>query len=309
MQYNNILKDFLLRRKISESVTADFSITWGKNNILGECIIIPVYNEDGIFVFNKYRRNPLSDLKPKYLYDNGGRLTLYGAYKLSKDRQVIITEGEMDCLVCWSSNIQAVSSTGGAMSFNQEMADLLSDYEVITCFDNDEAGGKGMAKVLDILPKAKILLLPDRPGVKDISDYVANGGDLHKLLKSARSFSGLDEVVEDKANRIALWQSVYFHDAYIKTHTIVEEVSNPKRYKDGDELARAKQYPISNLIKFDRAHKACCIFHNEKTSSLHYYQKENRAYCFGGCGKGYDSIDIYMKLNNCSLPEAIKALS
>lgn len=310
MQSNNILKDFLNRRKITESVITDFCISWGKNPVLGECIVIPIYNEEGIFSFNKYRRNPLTDLKPKYLYDNGGKLTLYGAYKLKKENSkiVIITEGEMDALVCWSANLPAVSSTGGAMAFNQEMADRLKPYEIIICFDNDEAGGKGMAKLLDLIPQAKILFLPDRPGIKDISDYVTNGGDLHKLLKSARGYSGLDEVIEDRANRVALWQSTHFHDAYIKNHTEVEKVSNPVRYKDGDEVARAKEYPIDKLIKFDRSNKALCPFHNEKTKSLHYYRNNNKIYCFGGCGKAYDAIDVFMKINNCSFLEAVKNL-
>lgn len=309
MQSNNILKDFLLRRKISESVITDFSITWGINKMMGECIIIPIYNEEGIFVFNKYRRNPLINLKPKYIYDNGGKLTLYGAYKLNKNiKQVIITEGEMDCLVCWSHNIQAVSSTGGAMSFNQEMADLLCDYDVVLCFDNDEPGGKGMAKLLDLIPTAKILFMPDRPGVKDISDYVANGGDLHKLLNGAKKFCIIEDVIEDRANRVALWQNTYFHDCFIENHREKEVFGAPEhKIKGGAELDRAKAYPISSLIKFNRAHKACCLWHNEKTPSMHYYEKNNRVYCFS-CGKGADAIDVFMQLNNCSFQAAIEFL-
>lgn len=310
---SNILKDFLMRRKITESVITDFCISWGQHKVLGECIIIPIYDEHGKFSFNKYRRNPLSDLKPKYLYDQGGKLTLYGFYKYTvthvgtKYPPVIITEGEMDSLVCWSANIPAVSSTGGAMAFNEEMAALLKDREVIISFDNDEAGGKGMAKVLDLLPTAKILLLPDRPGIKDISDYVANGGDLHKLLKSAKSFSGIDEVIEDRANRIALWQSTHFHDAYIKNHTEIPKEEYHPSNKDLDLLECAKQRPIDTLLKFNPQYNTNCLWHNEDSPSMHYYKKNNRVYCFG-CGKSADAVDVYMQIHNCSFLDAVKAL-
>lgn len=308
MQYNNILKDFLNRRKITQSVITDFSISWGKNNILGECIVIPVFNEQGVFSFNKYRRNPLVDLKPKYLYDNGGKLTLYGFYKIKpENKSIIITEGEMDALVCWSANLPAVSSTGGAMAFNQEMADLLKGHDITICFDNDEAGGKGMAKLLDLIPTAKILFLPDRPGIKDISDYITNGGDLHKILKSAKEFSSLAEVIEDRTNRVALWQSVHFHDAYIRNHTEESRENwNPSRH-EGDQLSRAKQFPITSLMPFNRAHKAVCLWHSDTHPSLHYYAKNNKVHCFS-CGKTGDAVDVYMAINNCSFLEAIKGL-
>ncbi len=304
---SNILKDFLNRRKITTSVITDFSVVWGENKILGECIVIPVFDEQGVFSFNKYRRNPLVDLKPKYLYDQGGKLTLYGFYKLATvyhKMPVIITEGEMDCLVCWSANLPAVSSTGGAMAFNQEMAELLKNYETIICFDNDEAGGKGMAKLLDLIPTAKLLFLPDRPGIKDISDYVANGGDLHKILKSTKGFTGLDQVIEDRANRVALWQSTHFHDAYIKNHTEAPRESWEPSQREGDQLARAKQFPITSLIPFNRVHKAPCLWHHEDTPSMHYYPKNNKVHCFG-CGKSADAVDVYMQINNCSFLEAI----
>lgn len=309
MQYNSVLKNWLARRKISESVSSDFNIHWGKNKILNECIVIPINNTDGSYSFNKYRRNPLEDStnKPKYLYDTGSKMQLYAFDKI-KDihNTILITEGEMDCLVCWSFNIPAISSTGGCMGFKEEWAELLKDKEIILCYDNDEAGGKGMVHTLGILPNAKIVFLPDRPGIKDISDYVMNGGDLHSLIKGAKVFNGIDQVIEDRADRIARWQSTFFHDAYIAKHS--EPIKEPRKENKNDTtlIERAKNYPINDLIKFSQ-NKAQCIFHNEKTSSMHYYKKQNVVYCFG-CSKRADSIDIYMKIHNCSFLEAIKSL-
>ena len=310
MQENIVFKNWLKHRQISNSIIEEFSIHWGTNAIFGECIVIPVLDSKGEFSFNKYRRNPMVDAKPKYLYDKGGRITLYGLFKAQKEKSILITEGEMDCLVAWSANIPSVTSTGGSNSFQEEWAKLLKDKEITICFDNDESGGTGMVKILKFLPHAYIVFLPDRPGIKDISDYVANGGDLTELIRTRVHFTCLQDVIDDRSKRLSIWQSTWFHDAYIKEHTKPIYVQSEwKGSNDGDAIARAKQYPIGNLIKFDRMSKALCIWHSENSPSLHYYKDTNTVYCFGGCGKHGDSIDVYRQLHNCSFKEAIKNLT
>ena len=71
-------------------------------------------------------------------------------------------------------------------------------------------------------------------------------------------------------------------------------------------VEKAKQFPITSLLTFNRR-LAKCIFHNEKNASLYYYPETNTCYCFS-CNTSADSIDIYKKLNNCSFVEAVKAL-
>jgi hypothetical protein len=73
------------------------------------------------------------------------------------------------------------------------------------------------------------------------------------------------------------------------------------------EIARAKEYPIDELIEF-RNKNARCPFHNDSHASLYYYQKNNNAYCFGACGRSFDSIDIYQMLNGVDFISAVKAL-
>lgn len=298
--------DWLTRRSITDAIINDFGIYWGTHAVMGDCIVIPVINEQGVCTFNKYRRDPRVDAKPKYTYDNGGKVTLYGYWKAKDTDTILITEGEMDALVAWSANIPAITSTGGAMSFQTEWGELLKDKKVILCFDNDEAGGKGLVRALSVVPHAKVLFLPDRPGIKDISDYCTGGGNLQELLTSAKHFASIDEVVDDRAIRLALWQSTFFHDAYIAEHT--KPVYAPRSLRDVTDLENAKTYPIPQLLKF-KTNAALCIFHAEKSPSLQYYPKTNTCYCFGGCGKAYDVIDIYRKLHNCSFKEAIRALA
>lgn len=304
MQSNtNILHDWLHRRGITKEVIEMFGIQSYEHPDIGECIKIPITE-----THNKYRRNPLDERKPKYLYDVGGKVTLYGYDKLDAvHTTVLITEGEADCLVAWSHNIPAVTSTGGAMSFQEEWAELLSSYEVTLCFDNDDAGAEGMVKVLRYLPTAKIALVPETPGVKDISDYVAKGGDLHALLQTAKVYTSIADIEGDMAERKAHWQSVRFHEKYLDAHRQkAERSSTPNPYTGTDEVLRARAYPIEGILELTR-NKALCPFHNESTPSFHYYAENNRAYCFG-CGKSYDAIDVYMKVHNCSFKEAIKKM-
>ena len=307
MQLNIVFQDWLRSRKISEQTQKEFNVGYGRHEGFGECIVIPVYDVNGEFLFNKYRRNPLEDQQPKYIYDKGGKVSLYGINRAKDATDILITEGEMDCLVAWSHNIPAVTSTAGALSFQEEWADFFKDKNVTVCFDNDMPGGEGMVKVLNYLPNAKILFLPDRPGIKDISDYAKGDGDLHTLLKTAQEFKSMEDVREDMAKRRSLYKSTYFHEAYIKDKEVKTTKFIPDK-KIKDKLQRAKQYPLTELISFNAQGKACCPLHNEKTPSLHYYEKSNTAYCFG-CGKTVDSIEAYKLKNNCSFTEAVDALS
>lgn len=307
MQDNIIFKDWLSRRKISDSIISEFNVHWGSNPTFGECIVIPVHNENGKIIFNKYRRNPLQiDVKPKYLYDRGSKTALYGLHRIEDAKTVLVTEGEMDCLVAWSHNIPAVSGTGGANTFLEEWGKYFIDKEVILCFDNDLAGGEGMVNALKVIPHAKIVFIPDRAGVKDISDYVQNGGDLHSLLRTAVSLNTLEKVQEDKANRQSIWLSTFYHEAFIKEHNKVVFEPRKRDQKITDKVLKAKDYPIDSMIEFNR-NKAKCIWHNEKDESMHYYVDSNTLYCFG-CGKFGDSIDVYKQIHNVSFKEAVEKL-
>ena len=301
MQIHKVFQDWLNTNKITTQVQEDFNISFTED------IVFPVHDLNGDFSFNKYRRNPLDDTKPKYWYDKGGKVTLYGWHKAKDSKTILICEGEKDCLVAWSHNIPAVTSTGGALSFQEDWAELFRDKEVIICFDNDEAGANGTIKVLKYVPQAKVLFIPDRANMKDISDYVVNGGDLHSLIKTAKRLNTLEAVSDDKSRRLALYQSIYFHNAFIKEHTKVNlEISKVKTFSD-DKVTNAKAYPMTKIMKFE-SNKARCPYHKEKSGSFTYFPKDNRCYCFG-CGKSADAIDLYMKLHDCSFVEAVKQLN
>lgn len=304
---DSIVKDWLSNRKITPSVQSEFNVHAGMTPMFGECIVIPIHDENGKYLFNKYRRSPLSDVGPKYMYDKGGATQLYAIDKAKDEPEIVITEGELDALVCWSANIPAVSSTGGCMAFNVDWARFFLNKSVIICYDNDAPGGEGMARTLSVIPYARCLFLPEAAAVKDISDYVSRGGDLHELLKTAKRFDNYEDVVADRAERLATWKSTHFHDAYIKMKA-ERPKSERKERTSGDDVERARQFPIVDIIDFNRLGNAKCLWHAEKESSLHYYADDNHCYCFGGCGRAYDAIDVYRKVNNCSFKEAVRKL-
>lgn len=303
----NMMIDWLLKRGITEDVLSRFQVSAGQHRILGECIHIPVIDKDGYILYRKYRRSPFDESGEKYLYDTGSRAQLYGWSEAHKHPRVLVCEGELDALVAWSNNIPAVSSTGGAMTFTEDWARWLAKKEVLICYDNDNAGYDGAVHTLSLIPHAKIVQIPDMPNVKDVTDYCMAGGNLHDLLDTATAYTSIEQVKEDRGRRIALFQSVRFHDAYIRKHT---PVTYTRRKYDGDNtLCRAKSYPITNMVTFDRRGKSPCLWHSERTASLHYYQKTNTCYCFGGCGRSYDAIDVYRIIHACSFTDAVKELN
>lgn len=303
MQDNRLIH-WLVSRGISQSVIDDFGLCAYEHRTIGSSIKIPITEN-----WAKYRRDPVSDIKPKYIYDKGGSATLYGYDKLNeKHESVIITEGELDTLICWSNNIPAISSTGGANTFHEEWGEMLKGRNVILAYDNDDAGSRGMVKVLKIIPTAKVVLIPEKPNIKDLTDYVKYGGDLRELIKGAIQFNSLEEVKEDRARRIATFLSVRFHDAYIEEYLIKEIPKSLYKPKDNTRLEKAKNVPITDFLEFKgKPPQRCCIFHKEKTASLTYYPKTNSVYCFG-CSKHGDVIDVYRELHNCDFKTALDKL-
>jgi DNA primase len=301
MQDNRLL-NWIIQRGITPAVIEQFELDVYDHPFIGSCIRIPVQGGN----FNKYRRDPVQDIKPKYLYDKGSKAFLYGSPYIADCSTVLITEGELDTLVAWSNNIPAVTSTGGANTFLQEWAEILQEKKIYICFDNDEAGAVGMVKVLKLIPDAYVVLIPDRPNIKDITDYVQYGGNLADLLKTGRQYLSIDDIKDDMSRRVSVFESIKFHEAYLEEHTPKAIPNSYYQAKDNTDVERVKTYPISKLIEFKQK-KAPCIWHNEKTPSMAYYPNTNTVYCFG-CGKHGDVIDVFEQIHQVGFKEALNEL-
>lgn len=84
----------------------------------------------------------------------------------------------------------------------------------------------------------------------------------------------------------------------------IQQIDNPKAHLD---LDRAKQYPLTNLVKVNHAGFAKCIFHNEKTASMKIY-KDNRFHCFS-CNADGDVIDFIQKRDGVDFKTAVTILN
>lgn len=143
-------------------------------------ITIPIRDASGTVQFMKLRQDPFvpSD-RPKYM-STGGEAAIFNAEILKeKPDQLVICEGEFDCLVLRAFGIPAISSTAGARTFKDEWIDQLTSVRhLYICYDNDVAGEEGandlIEKLSEALPATSILQinLPSEVGDHgDLTDY------------------------------------------------------------------------------------------------------------------------------------------
>lgn len=143
-------------------------------------VTIPVRDSMGKVLFLKLRQDPfLPSEGPKYK-SSGGEASVFNSSVLNdKPDQLIICEGEFDCLVLRAYGISAITSTAGARTFKDEWIEQLGFVRhLYICFDNDEAGQQGASELIkklgDALPATSVLqiVLPDEVGEHgDLTDY------------------------------------------------------------------------------------------------------------------------------------------
>lgn len=306
------------QRKLSQTVIkmAGLDVYQGR-------LKIPVYDEKGNYKFSKFRKAPwdTSDA-PKYMYEKGASVSLYGIDHLSDD--IVICEGELDALALLSCGINACTSTGGSMSFQEEWAPLFDGKNVTIMYDNDDAGIRGAVKTAFIIKKFTYRWVPPRLG-KDVSDVLIQTD--HDTLKQIMQFQeklefDIPELSKKKdllayRTHLRAWSRTMTNGSigYKFIWGIITELNQriaerkTKRVLmglEGDDVARARQYPIENIIEV-RQGFAKCPFHSEKTGSLKVY-KDNHAFCFG-CHKRADAIDIAKVVWGLDFKSAVERLA
>ena len=106
---------------------------------------------------------------------------MYGLDIVIKENisKVLITEGQFDCLTSWSYGVPAIATLGG---MSVEQIDKINNScitQIITAFDNDEAGKKFTQILKNRLSKRILVSSVTIPnGFKDVADL-----DKETLLK------------------------------------------------------------------------------------------------------------------------------
>jgi hypothetical protein len=177
----------------------DFELGYGE--FYGKSwITIPVRDTAGIVQFMKLRQDPFVPSGGAKYMSTGGDAAIFNAEILKeKPDQLVICEGEFDCMVLRAFGIPAISSTAGARTFKDEWIDQLASVRhLYICFDNDDAGEQGANDLIDklseALPSTSVLqiTLPETVGEHgDITDYFklpdADPNDLFDKFSVLRS--------------------------------------------------------------------------------------------------------------------------
>ncbi len=89
--------------------------------------------------------------------------------------------------------------------------------------------------------------------------------------------------------------------------TRIEVKENPEKFTGELAVEQAKKYPMKNFFKMNSSRKVCCIFHNERTPSMHVYA-DNHFHCYS-CDKTGDVIDVVMQMQSLDFKAAVDYLN
>lgn len=154
----------------------------------GKNVAVFPYLRDGELVNVKYR--DIAD-KRGMRQEAGAEPCLFGWHLIDpRARSVAITEGEIDAMTLHQCGIPALSVNAGAGNhqwIENDWERLERFSEIFVCFDNDEAGQKGLREVLQRLGIDRCK--PVKFGAKDANQWLQDGAgadDFAEALRNAK---------------------------------------------------------------------------------------------------------------------------
>ena len=190
----------------------------------------PYHDKQGAKIGTKTR---FTKLKEFSIQGNTKYSGLFGEHLFSKNKYVIITEGELDALSAYQMfktdkyETPVVSIKNGITSAVKDVKNSLDWLEqfdnVILNFDNDEQGKEGALKVAELFSpgKCKIMHLPN--DFKDASDCLSK----NKIQTYVKAF----------------WDAkVFAPDGIINANSLFDEITKPT-------IKSFVQYPFEELNK------------------------------------------------------------
>lgn len=201
--YISFEKYFTEKRGYTIETIKKFRLGWDNR-----CILIPIYNERGNCINFKHKPDPTRPNPSKGMFSitGRGRMRLFNAQVLLREQkpdEVIICEGEWDCIKLDQEGYTAASSTGGAGGFKPEWLPLFKGIKkIFICQDNDinGAGQNGARKIAKMFYDQGItpfiVNLPNpQAGMEeniDITDFFTKLGrtkeDFDLLIQTAQPF-------------------------------------------------------------------------------------------------------------------------
>lgn len=95
----------------------------------------------------------------------------------------------------------------------------------------------------------------------------------------------------------------------LKYLTRLQQGYRPPRNSITEQMIeQAREYPIEQVIEFDRQGKALAFCHADNHPSLSWHKNRNRCTCFV-CGKSFNSIDVLVQRDHMTFPDAVRELA
>jgi hypothetical protein len=158
-----------------------------RNYQIGYCMerrryTLPVKDSEGRVVNVRMYRPDAPEGQPKIeSWGKGfGSARLFPSDKVT-EKDLVVCEGEWDCLLLRQEGVAAYTSTCGADSFPPACAQKFAGRKITICYDIDEPGRKGAARTAGLLsPVAKevrVMTLPIKtPANGDVTDFFVTHG-------------------------------------------------------------------------------------------------------------------------------------
>jgi putative DNA primase/helicase len=131
----------------------------------------------------KYFRQRQPDRRGGWIWNlKGVRRVLYRLPEVQNARTVVICEGEKDCEAARNLDVVATCNPGGAGKWQDEYSECLRGKRIAIIADADEPGRRHAQQVATSLAgKTESLKVIELPGSKDLSDWIAAGGNKDAL--------------------------------------------------------------------------------------------------------------------------------
>lgn len=221
---------------------------------------IPVYYNNILVSVRKY--NLLKyDGVPKMLADDGsenGWIIPYDDFLHSKE-PCYLFEGEKDMLIARENGINAYTLVGGANSVpNNKVINAFKDKTVVLCYDNDDAGVKGMNNVFrsikDLVKSAKYINIGDvvKDNKEDFYDYMTKyEGDVFEFYSLEQHPFILEDIKEE--SKITIKEALKnnkFRKRLKSVITVTSEFADPYAVPTVVELVKKEETNKKSEVMF-----------------------------------------------------------
>lgn len=172
---------------------------------------IPVYYNNVLVDVRRYNIMKYEN-QPKMKSNEGARVGWLIPYDkfLSSNEICYLFEGEKDMLMARELGINAYTLTGGAgVVPNEYVINAFKDKDIVICYDNDDAGHKGMESVYkeikDIVKSIKYIEIGDvvKENKEDFYDYIHKyNGNVFEFYTLEQHHFNLEEIDKLKLTTI-----------------------------------------------------------------------------------------------------------